>query len=153
MSRLKQFVSPYNESFVLILTTTVESLLADRIDAERIIAITDVAATKPEETELSEMFASVIGSSSLSIPVEVEVLPPPRRSSLSDDDLDQPRPPTPPPSDADDGEPEIEAEFRQNLSHLMGRGADFDEEVDGENVRLSMIVEENLDLSVVGSVS
>lgn len=165
MSRLEQFKSrPHNYKiwglFVCIPITAKESSPVDQTDAERIISLTDVATTKLEGVELAEMFDSAIASSPLFIPVDVEVMPPPRRLSLGDDDdhdddhdHDKPRPPTPPPSDADDGEPEIEAEFRQNLSHLMGRDADLDEEADGGNIRLSIIVEENLDSPVVGSVS
>jgi hypothetical protein len=125
---------------------TVDSL---RADTELQSAVTEVVAEKAGSAEVWNTDA-IFGS--LTVPVEVEILPPSRRFSSSDEDHEPPRPMTPPPSDADEGELEIEAEFRQNLSHLMARGSDPDD-IDGENVRLSMIMEENLDLPGIGAVS
>jgi len=116
---------------------------------------TDVKQAEDEiETECSAEQRSPLVS------VVVDVLPSPRHDGPStEDEIPSVNPsPTPQvviPSDVDNGEPEIEAEFRQNLSHLRESGECTDDDEQNGGVRLSRIVEDNLDLGLelVGEVS
>lgn len=102
-------------------------------------------------TESSETERSTEPQSMMTVSVVVDVLPSHQDRGHSPDDDGEVCPTSSPHvihSDIVNGEPEIEAEFRQNLSHLLERGECADEDERRGDFRLSMIVEDNMDLGL-----